>query len=220
MGAFRFTHDTLAYNHKKRLNIFDKTNISNITPKQVKIVVTTDRGHRIQANKVIYCNGFESTEIIKEKFVDLLFTYAIVGEGSDTIPAKLHNTIFWNSAKPYIYMRTTDDNRLLIGGGDEEFVNESKRDRLIPKKIEKLRKYLQKILPNYNFVTDFAWAGAFGETNDGLPYIGKHPDFANTYFVSGFGGNGITFSVIGMEMISDLLKCKKNPLLEYYRFLR
>jgi glycine/D-amino acid oxidase-like deaminating enzyme len=39
--------------------------------------------------------------------------------------------------------------------------------------------------------------GYFGETKDGLPYIGKHPNFPSAYFVLGFG-NGITFS-IGME---------------------
>jgi hypothetical protein len=28
----------------------------------------------------------------------------------------------------------------------------------------------------------------------------------------GFGGNGITFSVIGMELVSEMLKNKKHPL--------
>ena len=48
--------------------------------------------------------------------------------------------------------------------------------------------------------------GTFGTTKDGLPYIGEHKDFLNSYFVLGFGGNGITFSVVGMEMVSSWLK--------------
>lgn len=88
------------------------------------------------------------------------------------------------------------------------------------KKVDTLCKYLQKILPHYNFIADFAWAGTFGQTKDGLPFIGEHPDFDNTYFVLGFGGNGITFSVVGMEIISALLKSKTHPLSEYYRFGR
>ena len=220
MDAFQFNHDILAHNYKKGLQIFDKTNISHLDYQNDKVVVTTDGEHKITAKKVIFCNGFESVEIIKEKFVDLISTYAMVGECSEEKPSKLNKTLFWNTADPYIYMRTTDDNRLLIGGGDVEFVNAAKRDSLIPKKVESLGKYLKKILPNYNFVPDFAWAGTFGETKDGLPYIGKHPDFKNTYFVLGFGGNGITFSVIGMKVISGLLKGKKNELEKYYRFGR
>lgn len=220
MDAFRFTHDILAHNFKKGLRIFDKTAISHKGHKNKRVILTTDRGHKIEALKVIYCCGYEIVEIIKEKFVDLLSTYAVVGERSDNGASTLNDTLFWNTATPYIYMRTTDDNRLLIGGGDEEFVNEAKRDGLIPKKVDTLCKYLQKILPHYNFIPDFAWAGTFGQTKDGLPFIGEHPDFDNTYFVLGFGGNGITFSAIGMEIISALLKGKTHPLSEYYRFGR
>ncbi len=91
---------------------------------------------------------------------------------------------------------------------------------MIGAKTKSLNKYLAKILPNYEFKTDFSWAGTFGETQDGLPYIGQHPHFASTYFVLGFGGNGITFSIIGMEMISQMLK-GNNPLMTpYFRFGR
>ncbi len=220
MDAFQFTHDLLSHNQKKGLQIFDKTNISHTQHKEKQVVCTTDTDFKITADKIIYCNGYESTEIIKGKFVDLLSTYAMVGERSKMQLSNLEDTIFWNTADPYIYMRTTADNRLLIGGGDENFVKASKRDALIPKKVEYLQKYLKKILPQYEFVPDFAWAGTFGETKDGLPYIGMHPNFKNSYFVLGFGGNGITFSVIGMDVISDLLKGKVNPLSEYYRFGR
>jgi len=68
--------------------------------------------------------------------------------------------------------------------------------------------------------TDFVWAGTFGETKDGLPYIGAHPKFPNAYFVLGFGGNGITFSATGMEMVSSFLQNKLHPLAEYFRFGR
>jgi glycine/D-amino acid oxidase-like deaminating enzyme len=40
----------------------------------------------------------------------------------------------------------------------------------------------------------------------------KHPNFPSAYFVLVFGGNGITFSVIGMELVSEMLQNKKHPL--------
>jgi glycine/D-amino acid oxidase-like deaminating enzyme len=220
LDAFKLTHDILVYNHKKGLKIFDKTDIKKTTYKPNGVTVITEYGTTIKAKKIIYCNGFESTEIIKDKFVKLLSTYAIVGERFEDDQSYLNETLFWNTAKHYNYMRTTDDNRLLIGGEDEDFVNAEKRDELLNQKSDKLTKYLKKILPNYDFRMDFVWAGTFAETKDGLPYIGKHPNFESAYFVLGFGGNGITFSVIGMSLASEMLKNRKHPLQEYFRFRR
>ncbi len=132
----------------------------------------------------------------------------------------INNTLVWNTDDPYLYMRTTDDGRLLIGGGDEDFYNAEKRDALLDKKEKEIVKVLKKIKPDYHFYSDFVWAGTFGETEDGLPYIGEHEKFRNSYFVLGFGGNGITFSVTGMEMASLFMKNKKHPLSRYFKFGR
>lgn len=220
IDAFKLTHDLLAFNHKRGLDVYDKTDIADVQYTGGGVVVTTAHGSKINARKIIYCNGFESVELIKDNFVNLLSTFAIVGEQAEDDQSLLQDTLFWNTAEPYIYMRTTDDKRLLIGGGDVSFVNAKKRDAMLKRKSEALVKQIQKILPAYDFRTDFSWAGTFGETKDGLPYIGEHPDFKNSYFVLGFGGNGITFSVIGMDMVAAMLHNKAHKLNHYFRFRR
>lgn len=220
VDAFRLTHSLLQYNHAKGLKIFDKTDIKKVNYKKTGVTVTTTDGYQIKAKKLIYCNGFESTEIIKDDFVKLLSSFAIVGERNEEKPSILNDLLVWNTANPYMYMRTTDDNRILIGGEDEDYVDESKRDSVLGDKAVKLEKYLKKIIIDEDFKIDFAWAGTFGETKDGLPYIGAHPDFPSTYFVLGFGGNGITFSVMGMDIISKMLKGEYAELAEYYKFRR
>ncbi|MEK7855617.1 MAG: FAD-binding oxidoreductase, partial [Acidobacteriota bacterium] len=220
IDAFCLAHELLQYNQKRGLAIYDKTDLLKKEHTKSGASLTTEYGNVIKAKKVIYCNGFESTEMIKDKFVNLLSTYAIVGEVSEDDHSHLSETLFWNTADPYTYMRTTDDNRILIGGEDEEFVDAAKRDSLITEKSVKLEKKLKKLLPGIKFRTDFAWAGTFGETKDGLPYIGKHPNFPSAYFVLGFGGNGITFSVIGMDMVAAMLKGETHPLDGPFRFRR
>lgn len=220
IDAFCLAHELLQYNQKRGLAIYDKTDLVKKEHTTSGARFTTEYGNIIKAKKVIYCNGFESTEMIKDKFVNLLSTYAIVGEISEDDHSHLSETLFWNTADPYIYMRTTDDNRVLIGGEDEEFVDPAKRDSLITEKSARLEKKLGKLLPGLKFRTDFAWAGTFGETKDGLPYIGEHPNFPSAYFVLGFGGNGITFSVIGMDMVAAMLRGMRHPLGEVFRFRR
>lgn len=220
MDAFIFAHDLLHYNVQKGLQIFDKTNLEQVTYFSRNVVATTDSGYQIHAKKIIYCNGFESVEIIKEKFVNLISTYAIVSEPLVNKNKALDNLLVWNTADPYLYIRTTDDGRVLIGGGDMDFLNPKKRDALLTRKANYLAKKIINYFPEIPFITDFAWAGTFGSTKDGLPYIGEHDDFPHSYFVLGFGGNGITFSVIGMEMVQAMLQKKKHPLSEYFKFKR
>jgi glycine/D-amino acid oxidase-like deaminating enzyme len=43
-----------------------------------------------------------------------------------------------------------------------------------------------------------------------LPYIGEHIKKARTFYALGFGGNGVTFSVVAAEIITDLLLGRKN----------
>ncbi|WP_347216596.1 FAD-dependent oxidoreductase [Chryseobacterium sp.] len=220
IDAFQFAHELFQHNVKKGLKIFDKTEMVEVEHHKGFNIVKVDSGFQIKARKIIYCIGYESKTLLKENFVNLKSTYAVVSEVDKDKFKNIAGTLVWNTDDPYLYMRTTDDGRLLIGGGDEDFYDAEKRDALLNKKEKEIVKNLKKIKPDYHFYPDFVWAGTFGETKDGLPYIGEHQKFRNSYFVLGFGGNGITFSVAGMEMASLFMKGKKHPLSRYFKFGR
>ncbi len=220
VDAFMLVHEILTYNRKKGLQVYDRVKLMEVKYGARQNKVSLNTGATITCKKIVYCVGYESATMIKEKFVDLISTYAIVSEVEPSKCKKYNDILVWNTADPYIYLRTTDDDRLLIGGEDEEFRNPLKRDALIGKKEQRLLKSFEKYLPHIPFRTDFVWAGTFGETKDGLPYIGEHQDFKNSYFVLGFGGNGITFSVTGMEMVSKWLQGKRHLLTPYFAFGR
>lgn len=220
IDAFQFAHELFQHNVKKGLKIFDKTEMVEVDEHKGFNLVTVDSGYQIKAKKIIYCIGYESKNLLKENFVTLKSTYAVVSEIDKSKFKNITSTLVWNTDDPYLYMRTTDDGRLLMGGEDEDFYNAEKRDAILNIKEKKIIKTLKKIKPDYHFYPDFVWAGTFGETKDGLPYISEHKKFKNSYFVLGFGGNGITFSVTGMEMASLFMKNKKHPLSRYFKFGR
>lgn len=220
VDAFYLVHEILEFNKNKGLDVYDKTLLKKVEYKRGFNLVELDTAAKIKAKKIIYCVGYESAQMIPEKFVDLISTYAIVSEVDSELSTTHKKLLVWNTSSPYLYVRTTDDGRWLIGGEDEEFRNPKKRDELITDKEKKLVKSFKKYFPEVSFYTDFSWAGTFGETKDGLPYIGPHPKFRRSYFVLGFGGNGITFSVTGMEMTSYWLKDRVHPLQNWFRFGR
>lgn len=218
--SFHFAHDLLQYNVQKGLQVYDKTPIDSIKEKDGRMVIETSNQQLIEVKKIIYCTGFETTEIIDEKIVSLLNTYAIASEQNHRISHHLNDTLFWDTGEPYHYWRTTDDGRILIGGEDEKYTTPKKKMSLIDKKSQKLTEHIRERIPDFSFIPDFSWCGTFGSTKDGLPYIGAHKKFPNSYFVLGFGGNGITFSVTGMEMVSCWLRNQSHPLQEHFGFGR
>ncbi|MFH6998613.1 NAD(P)/FAD-dependent oxidoreductase [Flavobacterium sp. FlaQc-57] len=220
MDPYKLAHDLLEYCQKKGMQILDRTNIISIQNLRDKSIAQTENKFTIFADHIIHCSGYESTETLAEKVVDLKSTFVITSESLPVLPTAFKNAVFWDTSSPYLYFRSTSDNRIIMGGGDEEFKDPIKRDKLLPKKEQYLLKQFHKKFPKIDFKLDYSWAGTFGETQDGLPYFGKPDPKKNEHYVLGFGGNGITFSVIGMNSILDSINDVKNQDLEYYKFGR
>jgi glycine/D-amino acid oxidase-like deaminating enzyme len=220
VDAYQLAHGLIQYNHGRGMQVFDQTSIINNGPLEGEVLLHTEEGFIIRCKKVIYCTGFESTGLLKEKIAKLFYTYASVSERGNATAKKLSGLLVWNTDHPYLYMRTTDDGRLLIGGEDSSTNFPFFQQQIKEKKHGKLREKLDGIIPDNGFIEDFSWGGTFGSTKDGLPYIGESPEYKNALFVLGFGGNGITFSIQAMDIIVSQLKGKKHALEKYYRFGR
>ena len=128
--------------------------------------------------------------------------------------------MIWETARPYFYARTTTDGRAIIGGADTRFATAHKQDRLIQRQTDKLAGPFARLFPQIPLEVDWIWGGTFGETRDGLPYIGTVPQFPHGYFALGYGGNGITFSYIAAELLLDLFLQRRNTDLQIFRFDR
>lgn len=220
VDAYKLAHELIALNVKKGMQVYDQTEIKTFNTKGRKPRLITDNGCTVTSNKIIFCNGFESTLLLKEKVANLIYTYAAICEQQVAIPKNLNDTLVWDTNSPYLYVRTTDDGRILVGGEDDEYNDDIQQQNIKKIKSILLQKKLKKLMPAIDFIEDFSWGGVFGSTKDGLPYIGPSTEFKNCFFVLGFGGNGITFSTQGMKIIPDLLAAVENKLQYYYRFGR
>lgn len=219
--AYLLTHALLQASIKKGVLVFDRTEVSKIIYNKRSVKLNTINGSTISASKIVNASGYEITEFIEKKIVKLNSTYAIASEHlpSNTLPWK-NKALLWNTANPYLYMRLTDDNRVILGGRDEQFYSSQKRDKLIKQKTALLKKDFEKLFPKTNLIPEFSWTGTFGSTKDALPYIGTYSKTPHTYYALGFGGNGITFSVIAAEIIRDMILGKKNYNQSFFSFSR
>jgi glycine/D-amino acid oxidase-like deaminating enzyme len=126
--------------------------------------------------------------------------------------------MMWNTDDPYLYICAADGNRIAVGGRDESFTDLKTLQTHLNKKAALLENDFKKLFPSIPFKKEFSWSGVFGKTRDSLPYIGSYSKTPRTFYALGFGGNGITFSLVAAEIITDLLRGKKNKDIELFLF--
>jgi len=220
VDAYLLTHSLLEYVQQKEYRIYDNTEATSIQYEQNHVLITTGTGHKVRAKKVVIACGHESLSYLPRQVAETYSTYAVATEPLPPGSAWYHNSLIWETAKPYTYLRFTDDNRIIIGGKDDLFHNAAIRDARVKKKTEKLLQSFSQRFPHLPVRADFSWAGTYLATADGLPYIGSVPELPNTFFALGFGGNGVTFSVLAAQMIRDMIKGKQPKDSEIFSFNR
>lgn len=184
-------------------NIFEQTDVKRIERGTKTQRVETDTGYTVRATHVIVATGYESQSYLEKPIVDLKSSYVIVSEPVPDLAAHwLQNHVLWETARPYLYVRTTSDHRIMVGGGDEDVVDPQQRDALLREKSERLLSKFRKLLPDMPFALSTAWAGTFGETRDGLGFIGSPKEWTGVQFALGFGGNGINMGIIAADILS------------------
>jgi glycine/D-amino acid oxidase-like deaminating enzyme len=180
-------------------------------------IAATKGGPTIRCRVLVFATGYEFPKFVPLKGHAIASTYAIATKPQ---PGKLwpERCLIWEASEPYLYLRTTRDGRVICGGEDEDFSDAETRDALIPKKIAAIERKLHRLLPAIDPKADFAWAGAFGASDTGLPRIGAVPGRRNCFAVLGFGGNGITYSRIAADIIRAALAGDEDPDADLYAF--
>jgi glycine/D-amino acid oxidase-like deaminating enzyme len=174
------------------------------------VTLTLADGATIRAQHVALATGYELAAMLRPRGYKVISTWAMATKPQRRVPWP-SGCLIWEAADPYLYLRTTPDNRVLIGGEDEEFADEAARDALLPRKIATLRRKLGRLLPGLDDTPDFTWTGCFGISATSLPAIGPVPGAERCFAVLGYGGNGITFSVIAAQMFQRALLGIADP---------
>lgn len=220
LNPYAFTHALLSNACQQGLRIFDRTTLTSWTTSKCGVILETDRGVTLKPRYAILAGGFETTNYLDERVAKLISTYAFITEPITQWDGWPRESVIWETARPYIYARQTEDDRLIFGGEDLPFKHETVRDHYLPKKIEKLAQRANEMFPRIDFEIAFCWAGTFAETEDGLPYVGEHPRSDRMLLAMCYGGNGITYSVIAAEICRDIILGNDHPMRRIFSLAR
>ncbi len=180
------------------------------------IVLNTATGEQITSKKAVFTTGYEVIAGIPRDAFDIISSWAVATQPLSVSELWPGRCLIWEAADPYLYLRTTADNRILAGGEDSKLTSASRRAAAIPAKSKALLRKLQTLLGKPDLKIDYAWAGAFADSPTGLPVIKELPNLPGAMAILGCGGNGITFSTIAAQIVRQWAAGKKDSDLDLF----
>lgn len=169
------------------------------------VTAETDGAYVVEARHVVLATGYSMPGLDMPKLHRTSSSWAFATVPQDPATFWRDRALIWEDSHPYLYMRTTADNRIVAGGEDDATTDAAARDRKLPAKISAVREKMKRLWPRADTRIAHAWGGTFGETADGLPLIGPAPGMPHVFAAHGYGGNGITFSYLAAQMIGAMM---------------
>lgn len=220
VNPYRMVHALMLDAQKNGAQIYENAAITHQEFENGEVINYVG-DHTIRARKVVFSTGYETQEHKKERGAFLMNTYAIATEPVNRWDGWHEQSMIWETARPYLYIRTTVDNRIIAGGLDEPLTDIEDMEVRRINQAQVLLARLEELFPHLGPLSiQSAWAAPFGSSRDGLPYMGAHPDYPNCYFVEGYGGNGTVYSTIAAQLLADELTGTPRPELELFRLDR
>lgn len=205
-------------------NVFERSTVHRIRRIGDGVRLYSKHG-TIAAREVVIATGYATKYFrpLAGRF-KMRHTYVLATEPisrSTRRQLRLGDVMLWDTARPYHYVRWTDDRRLLLGGEDRPVQPGANRSKQFANATRELREYFNALLPALSEVSiDRAWEGLFAMTPDGLPYIGPHRRYPGHAFALGYGGNGMTFAALSARILLEQWQGIASPDHQLFAFNR
>jgi len=209
VNPYKFVNGILQLVESMDVHLFEFTAVNDVNEESGQLHISTSSGE-FHADKILFTTGYETLPVGKRIGADINRSYAIVTKPLETSPIWYENSLIWESKRPYLYMRTTIDKRIIVGGLDEDKPQAPLSNEAIMKRGANLKTQLEELFPELPIEIDYAYCATFGESLDNIPFIGEHPSKRNHYYLLGYGGNGTVYSMLGSKILADIMTGKAN----------
>ncbi|ANB61458.1 NAD(P)/FAD-dependent oxidoreductase [Anoxybacteroides amylolyticum] len=216
VNPYKLTIGLLEYAKRRGVSIYEQTEINGKKLEKDQAVFYTKTGAVIRARAVIVAAGYETLDFKKDPNAVLSSTYAVVTNQVEDFSSWHNRTLIWETARPYIYMRTTADNRIIIGGLDEDTTYADERDAKLIHHRDQLIAEFQQRFPTIPVRAEFYLGAYYAGTHDGLPIIGVYDEYPNCYFVYAYGDNGAVYSMALAKCLRDWIAAGQSGDAQLY----
>ena len=176
VNPVQLTDGLLTIAQRRGCRLLAPVQIADVQPSSGGVMLASDDGMEIAARALVFATGYELAHGVPTEGHKRTSTWAFATKAQ---PGAVwpNRELIWEAADPYLYIRTTLDGRVIVGGEDEDIDDETLRDALLPVKIEALQAKAKALLPALDVAADFRWTGTFGESEAACQHRG-HPRHA------------------------------------------
>ena len=190
--------------------------------KQVDVIVD---GGVIQAETVIVTTGVATAEFTPlRRHFKRRETYLVLTE---PLPAAMRKQLGADSvtmrdmASPRHRLRRTKDGRLLIAGADSDESPSRQRDAV---RVQRTGQLMYELLTMYPVISglqpEYGWEMVYGETADGLMYIGPHRNYPRHLFALGSSGDTLAGAFLAARILARAARGELDKADEVFGWTR
>ncbi len=157
VDPYRMAQRLLLRLHRGGATVHDHEEVAELHATSRRVVLRTVSGFQVRARHVVIACGYEGQRWLRRRVARNRSSYALV---SDPLPVALlrplASSLLWETARPYLYLRTTPDHRLLVGGEDDAIDVPARRDARVMAKADRLLQRARKLFPQLPLQPAFA----------------------------------------------------------------
>jgi glycine/D-amino acid oxidase-like deaminating enzyme len=208
----------------RRATFFERSPVQKVRFGRKQVEVTVDGGV-VHAATVIITTGVATAEFkplrrhFKRRESYLVMTEPLPLSmrkqlGSERITMR-------DMASPRHRLRWTRDHRLLIAGADRDESPARQRDAL---RVQRTGQLMYELLLMYPAISglrpEYGWEMAYGETADGLMYIGPHRNYPRHLFALGSSGDTLAGAFLAARILARAARGQLDKADEVFGWTR
>ncbi|MDQ0243812.1 glycine/D-amino acid oxidase-like deaminating enzyme [Bacillus fengqiuensis] len=191
VNPYKLTYALIQKAAESGVRVYEHTSVIGKTFEDDHVNILTHTKRTIRARKVVFAAGYEAQSFRKDSNAKLSSTFAIATNPLSDFGSWHERSLIWETSRPYLYVRTTVEGRVIIGGLDERRCDRKTMESSVLAKRDELLFHLKSLFPQYDEAeAQFFWGGVFGDTHDGLPIIGAYDDILIVISCSVMGETG------------------------------
>lgn len=218
LDPYKYTNQLLEVSCSMEAKVYENTEVVDLIYHEDYVEVITEYGYKVKAKKVIVATGYNTKLFTDRNFATKTTTFNVVTKPVSNFDGWEDRILIRDNYDPYNYLRTTVDNRLIIGGEDVDFIPDIFNEELANKKYDILENRLKSM---FKYIKDieieFKYCGTFGSTPDNLGFVGSDKKHKNLWYLLGYGANGIIFAILGAMMLIELYHGKENEDMKLFK---
>jgi len=190
--------------------LFEKSQVRKVKALRTSVEVTTADAI-VRAETVIVTTGIATAEFgpLRRHF-KRRETYLVM---TAPVPAAVRKQLAPSDATirdmrtPHHRIRWTADQRLIVTGADQDETPSRNRDAVL---VQRTGQLMYELLMMYPAITglqpQYGWHMPYGETADGLMYIGPHRNYPHHLFALGGGGDTISGAFVAARILARTVR--------------